>query len=232
VRFTIVASIALLAALGCEKPQAPPSTPAPVGKAPRPKPQESEEDFVAAIKKLGGTATTLGGRFTGSVDLGGKKVTPADFKHFKDRDDLQIVNLSDTDVGDEGLVDLANIEVLNLAGTKVTNEGLKAFQHSSKMTYLDLKRTSVTSLENLSGAPKLKRIDLDGAKITDDGLKPVGGLPVLDAMTLTDTKVTDAGLKHLKSASKLTVLGLQRTQVTEAGIAELKRALPKLFVDH
>jgi Leucine-rich repeat (LRR) protein len=232
VRFTIVAWIALLAAVGCEKPQAPPSTPAPGASKPsHPQPQETEEEFVAAIQKLGGTANTLGGRFTGSLDLGGKKLTAADLKHFKDRD-LQIVNLSDTDIGDEGLDNLANVEVLDLSGTKVTNEGLKAFQHAPRMISLDVRRTAVSSIENLSGAPRLKRIDLDATKITDDGLKPAGSFPALDALGLTDTKITDAGLKHLKSASKLTVLGLRRTQVTDAGIAELKQSLPKLFVDH
>ena len=76
----------------------------------------------------------------------------------------------------------------------------------------------------------LKRLYLEGTKITDAGLLHLGGLKELHSLSLTNTSISDAGLKELESLSALRTLNLQNTHVTAAGVARLKAAIPAVKV--
>jgi len=69
---------------------------------------------------------------------------------------------------------------------------------------------------------KLRRLDLNGAAVTDAGLEQLMGLTSLEHLYLSGTQVTDAGLSHLKGLTTLELLDLSNTQTTDVGMECLK----------
>jgi Leucine Rich repeat len=133
----------------------------------------------------------------------------ADLKSLADLSDL---NLSSTDVTDDGLANLAgltNLVRLNLEETQITDAGLIHLERLTKIEYLAL----------------------SGNRITDAGLLHLTGLAKLWALDLCDTQVTDSGLRHLKHIPNLSSLDLRGTQVTGAGVRQLQQALPNLKIN-
>ena len=97
------------------------------------KPVETQEQAIAAIKKLGGKVTIerKSPNKLIHVDLRGIKVTDAGLVHLKGLTNLQTLYLYRTKVTDAGLVHLkglTNLQFLSLYNTKVTDEGVKKLQ--------------------------------------------------------------------------------------------------------
>jgi hypothetical protein len=76
----------------------------------------------------------------------------------------------------------------------------------------------------------LKRLYLDGTKITDAGLRHLIGLKELHTLSLAHTAISDMGLKELEGLSALRTLNLLDTHVTAEGVARLKAAIPAVKV--
>ena len=134
-------------------------------------------------------------------------ITDESLATFWGRDRVFELNLSDTQVGDDGVRHLkgcAMLEALVLDNTQVTGPGLG----------------------HLSGLPKLDHLSLKACPITDEGIATITGLAALERLDLSQTPITDASLGHLKSLSKLSRLYLNGTSVTAAAVEELQRALP------
>ena len=87
---------------------------------------------------------------------------------------------------------------------------------------LSYSRAGDETLGQLSRLPGLKRLDCNGAKISDAGLAHIGRITSLEWLWLADTTVTDAGLLKLRRLTRLRELGLNGTQVSDAGLAHLK----------
>jgi hypothetical protein len=87
---------------------------------------------------------------------------------------------------------------------------------------LSYSRAGDETLGQLSRLPGLKRLDCNGAKISDAGLANIGRITSLEWLWLADTPVTDSGLGELNRLSRLLELGLNGTQVTEAGLVHVK----------
>ena len=79
----------------------------------------------------------------------------------------------------------------------------------------------------MAGLKSLKRLDLTGARITDEGLQILAGLDNLEELFLGGTSITDEGLRHLSRLHKLEKLGLRGTKVTDEGLKRLA-TLPNL----
>ena len=99
-------------------------------------PVESQEQAIAAIKKLGGKATI-------DEKSPNKPVIKVDLSHSK--------------VTDKGLIELSELfklQSLNLSGTNITDAGLKHLKRLTKLRGLDLNNTKVTEegLEKLQTA--------------------------------------------------------------------------------
>lgn len=91
------------------------------------------------------------------------------------------LDLTDTEVGDAGLIHLSstqNLIVLNLTNTQVTDAGLV----------------------HLKALTKLEELWLDNTQVTDAGLVHLRRLKNLDGLLLNDTKVTDEGVEKLRQA--------------------------------
>ena len=134
-------------------------------------------------------------------------ITDESLSTFWGRDRVFELNLSDTQVGDDGLRHLkgcAMLEALVLDNTQVTGPGLG----------------------HLTGLPKLDHLSLKACPITDEGIATITGLAALERLDLSQTPITDASLGHLKSLSKLAKLELNGTSVTPAAVEDLQRALP------
>jgi len=99
----------------------------------------------------------------------------------------------------EQVARLPNLVRLKAGGPDVTNAGL----------------------EKIAGLKKLKVLDLDQAKVDDDGMKYLAALPLVD-INLKLTDVRDDGVGHLTKIQTLKQPKLVKTKVTNAGIAHVK----------
>lgn len=97
------------------------------------------------------------------------------------------------------------------------------------LTDLDVGEIAVSpsSLAELQG---LRRLDLTGAKITDELLAAVASLPKVQKLTLAVTTLNDENLTKLYSMKNLVELDARRTGVTIAGAKKMRRAIAYLKV--
>ncbi len=82
--------------------------------------------------------------------IGFRRFTDADFERAElwRHTELTVLELSGTNIGDLGMVDLKGLKslrVLALAGTHVTDAGLEELQELAGLRYLNLNRTKVTA---------------------------------------------------------------------------------------
>jgi hypothetical protein len=70
-------------------------------------------------------------------------------------------------------------------------------------------------------------VRLNSQDVTDATLAQLSGLTGLQRLELIGAKITDDGLLHLKALPNLKSLLLRRTAVTNAGVKKLQQALPK-----
>jgi hypothetical protein len=86
------------------------------------------------------------------------------------------------------------------------------------------------TLARVATHTSLKRLYLEGTKITDAGLRHLSGLKELHSLSLANTSIGDIGLKELERLSALRTLNLQNTHVTPEGAARLKAVIPALKI--
>lgn len=123
---------------------------------------------------------------------------------------LTELNVTDTDLGAEGLASLAplrQLRVLHLSGCKVTN----------------------ASLATLKSFPLLLTLSLDCATITDAGLIFLRPLkPTLTRLDIFEASVGDGGVDHLQGFGKLQYLELCSGRLSNVGLGKIASALPGL----
>lgn len=103
--------------------------------------------------------------------------------------DLQVLDLSYSQVTDDGLRWIAGIKdlrELNLVGTPIGDEGLK----------------------HLAGLTSLQRLEFNSRKVTGAGLRSLAKLENLEQLRIADAAIDDASLENLAGLSKLTYLAL------------------------
>ncbi|MGH7136470.1 MAG: leucine-rich repeat domain-containing protein, partial [Pirellulales bacterium] len=129
--------------------------------------------------------------------------------------DIQALNLRNTDVHDEALAHVARLtglRAIDLQSTCITDAGLAGFDALTNLEEIDL------------GAFAVNR---QGFGVGDGALRVLARLPKLRNLQLRLTKVTDAGLAELVQCRTLTHLGLAATKVSDAGLVHLTK-LPRL----
>ena len=82
----------------------------------------------------------------------------------------------------------------------------------------------------MKGLTELRKLNLLGAAVTDEGLAQLRGLKKLEELNLYRTQITNAGLEPLKEMKNLTSLDLRYTRATRAGVDGLRAKLPGLRV--
>jgi hypothetical protein len=157
----------------------------------------------------------LGEDFFSSVSvvvLHGSDITKAALIPLDDLPDVQLLDLTYSNVGDGGLEHikgLSQLHGLSLAASNISDAGMVHLMALNELQYLDLRATS----------------------ISDAGVERLKGLSQLTKLFLAQTRVGDAGLPYLKGLTRLQILNLWETNVTAAGVKDLQASLPNCKID-
>ena len=117
----------------------------------------------------------------------------------------------------KGLIGLKNLQSLNLSYTNMTDEGISNLVEFPLLQSLDFNYTNISDkglkvLENLS---HLCTLHLKATQVTDVGLKSLIGLDQLRVLILARTNVTDMGTKDLVKLKNLKSLNLGLTKISD-----------------
>jgi serine/threonine protein kinase/uncharacterized protein YjbI with pentapeptide repeats len=163
-----------------------------------------------------------------ALHLGRTHISGVALEKLQSARSLTELNLEGTEIGDADLKNympgLSQLQVLNLARTRVRGPGLQFVWRLRDLESLDLSGLHLgpNALNLPRGtAANLKRLELTGAKVTDDGLKLLSGMSSLRELSLDSTQITGDGLKHLTWMPELTRLDLENTVVGDGGVKAL-----------
>lgn len=186
-----LASFVLLAVVGCNS-----GANLPAGQA----------DAVAQLEAAGAKVDVRDGKVA-YVDFYTVRDVAGAVVHVKALPDVQKLNFSGTNLGDNDLAHLAELselQELGLTGTKVTDVGLV----------------------HLGGFKNLTTLTLNECDVADDGMVHLKNLKELKQLHLNGTRVTDAGLKNLDGLQNLEWLLAYGTSVTSKGAAAFQQSHP------
>jgi len=125
-----------------------------------------------------------------SLRLSGTGMTETAFSRFDSvGTNLEMLDLSRTQLGDDGVQHLRHLhelKTLHLAGTRVTDEGLRHLAELPSLEVLNLDHTSVSDagITRLAPLANLKELNVADTDVTDDGVRALARL-------LPRTKVYD-----------------------------------------
>lgn|GEM_PF-2179862 len=165
------------------------------------------------------------------LDLSGHaELTDAQLPALQLLDQLQMLDLSQTSISDQGIASLQAFKKLAvlIAPETLSDQGLNAVAALPHLTELTLDRTHVTNrgLPVLSQLPALERLDISATPITDKGMDALLQIPSLHRLIL-NSLITDAGAGILKTLPSLTEIDISQTQIGSEGMKALA-ALPHL----
>ena len=151
-------------------------------------------------------------------DEGVKRLTPLT--------QLKDLRLNNTTIKDpncfEGLI---NLESLDLGDAYVLDHSLTPLAKMKNLRRLNLLGTLITDegLKHLSGLTELEDLDLYGVKVTDSGIEHLSKLKKLRRLNLLGAQISDASAGILSGFEELRELNLYRSRITNAGLAKLHR---------
>ncbi len=146
---------------------------------------------------------------------------------------LRTIDLSHSNVGDEGLRNLAavgSLEELNFEETAITDAGAVYVGRMRKLQKLDLgdnRRLTSKFLAKLSGLQELRELDLTYTSVDDTGMRFISQLTKLESLTLGDNRIRGEGLIDLEKMTQLKELTLWNSWVTWKSIVRLRKSLPE-----
>jgi len=162
------------------------------------------------------------------------RVTRHGVSHLINLNDLEELDLKDTDLDDEAMLHVAkltNLKVLNLFQTKVTEVGFKILsRHLAVLEKfnMDTIEADDSCLRWTRSFRNLTHLDLFGAKITDHGCLDIvkADFPHLESLELCGGFVSDLGVAYLSTLkTKLKRLNLsQNSNITDNGVKRLATA--------
>jgi hypothetical protein len=173
-----------------------------------------------------------------TVDVKGRTdIDDDDVRKLADLPGLRCLRLNRARVSDEALAEvlptLQQLEVLSLSDTRIGNRSLQQLAHIPSLRDLTLDGVPITDLglKHLSRLENLERLSLWKNFVTNRGCVHLGKLKGLRRLSLDETQVTDSGLRHLYALKELEYLSLWKTNVSDAGVKQLERALPNVKVN-
>ena len=167
-----------------------------------------------------------------SLQLKSTRVTGAHLDAFEL---LERLDLTQTDVNDEGLASIARLprlKTLRLRSTRVTDSGLAALARLPGLVELDLADLELSDegVAHLAGLDGLRTLNLRGAGISDAGLGHLSDMHELVDLNLYRTRITNAGIPQLAAMPKLRSVDLRYTRATSGGIADLRSSRPNMEI--
>lgn len=157
-----------------------------------------------------------------TLDYRGTALSDDGMKPLSSMTKLERLEISGTDVGDDGLLYLKNspLNYLNLSGTRVTDKGLETIgKFIPTLAGLDLNDTAVTSkgIEYLTELPKLSKLYLCDTKIDGSALKSLGKIKTLTSLAIGLIALKDDDLPALAALPSLRILDLRDMTLTTIG---------------
>ena len=203
--------------------------------ADHPKPGETRNQAIEAIRQMGGQLEILEnhpGRPVVHIDFleAKPKVTDADPVKLRPFDRLEWLGLYGQSVTDEGMTEVAKLprlKTLFLSGTKVTGAGLKRLAPLKNLESLviggDGTKWTAKDLQELAPLEKLQWLDLDDASVSGEALQELAALKHLRKLDLNGCKFKDADLAGLAGLTSLEELELGNTAVKDEGLKEVAK---------
>ncbi len=120
---------------------------------------------------------------------------------------------------------LGDLEILDASGANFGDEQLKLFADSAglKKLWVNGSRISAAGLEAISGLPTLMSLSIDDTEIGDDAMESVGKHANLKRLYMANTKITDSGIEKLSGLSVLLGIGVEGTGVTDTTVEHLSK---------
>lgn len=140
---------------------------------------------------------------------------------------LTLLDLSDTDVSDLGMVQLGKMKTLkslSLLYCNITGNGVRHIMGLRNLEYLNMDKREVSDdgLRQVRQLTKLKHLDIFSGRITDLGCGYIAKLPNLESLELCGGYIADTGCALLATLENLKHLNLsQNERITNRGAAAL-----------
>jgi Leucine-rich repeat (LRR) protein len=140
---------------------------------------------------------------------------------------LEVLDLRETQVGDVGvhnLIGMEKLQRLSLLDSQITDESLRILAELPNLEFLDVRATEVSDagLPYLTEFPSLTDLYLGSTKVTDAGMADLNRIQNLRLLDIGYTEVSDVGLASLR-VETLQSLYLDGTRITDAGLAHVKQ---------
>jgi hypothetical protein len=142
---------------------------------------------------------------------------------------LQILDLSGTNVDDNGLAKLATLKNLKLLylkdEEKITNQGLENFAPMAHLEALNLSKNDWIRSSGISGLaklPALKILRMDSCKLSAPVLVPMKKLKHLKLLALRGSNVADDGVDQLVDTT-IEQLDLEKTNISDRSLRTLAK---------
>jgi len=163
-----------------------------------------------------------------------KRFGDPEFKQLLPLKKLRLLNLFESDIGDDSLKhfrEFPNLESVPMGQTRVTDAGLKNLGELKKLDYLGLRGNQITDagLVYLKNLPALTALTLEETRVTGTGFEHLHGLK-LQTLRLQNSGFTDDGAKLLHGIKSLRQVDLRGTKVTGPAVENLREALPDVNV--
>ncbi|MAT16156.1 MAG: hypothetical protein CMJ46_12910 [Planctomyces sp.] len=153
------------------------------------------------------------------INLSESNITDEGLARILQNRTITYLDLTDTAISDAAFTQLESLaggtgqlpNELILAGTQITDAGLAALSgtdRSTKLRYLDLSRTAITSA----------------------GVEYLSHLQQVSSLNLAHTSVDDSCVPALKKMGTLRTLNLEGTKISPEGIAELQKSLTRTTI--
>ena len=181
------------------------------------------------------------------VEVRYPKETVADFTIFTGLRKLEVLQVTDSNAGDDDLKHLAGLSRLRalriVGANKLTDASLASLVDTGVDSFvLSPSQVGDEGMRHLAAMPNLRNlylvdsqvgdagvrhikgvntINLSSTRVTDACLEHFGKLPALEALDLAQTAVEGTGLKHLVKLTNLRGLNLDQTKVTGIGFEHL-----------
>jgi hypothetical protein len=166
------------------------------------------------------------------LQLNKTRITAAGIAHLMKLTALEVLDVSGTDAARlKGWPDLPALTNLDLSETDLGDEDLPQLARYPHLRLIYAKKTKLTgkTLDSLAKLERLGLLRLNDSPITDEGVRHLVKLTQLNHFELSGTQVTDACLPHLAGA-KAKYIQLGFTKVSEAAGVEFSRKHPKMFI--
>jgi internalin A len=163
-----------------------------------------------------------------ALDLSDSEVTDDGMFNLARLENLSLLDLSFTSVGDSGLrriEHLRQIQCLSLTGTRVTGATLSGVARMPRLSILRVDGTDVRGgLSPLRGCGMLTTLSLAGDRIGDDELAKLGDLVTLGELDVARTGTDGSFLRSWSRMSELSALNLSgNRQVDDKACVELAK---------